>query len=165
MRRIRTIGSDDWAAFRDIRLAALADSPSAFGSTLAEAQVRTDVEWESMVRNRTTGDGSAIWLAESDHGRALGVVAADYVDGTDETELVSMWVAPEERGTGLGVRLVEELVAWAAASGSGSVSLWVMRGNVAAQRLYESAGFSVITDHQPLPDDPCRDEIRMHRPT
>jgi ribosomal protein S18 acetylase RimI-like enzyme len=38
-----------------------------------------------------------------------------------------------------------------------------MRGNDAAQQLYESMGFIVTGDHKPLPSDPCKDEVRMSR--
>ena len=44
-----------------------------------------------------------------------------------------------------------------------AVELWVTRGNDRAVRLYESAGFRATGDHQPLPSDPCRDELRMRR--
>jgi hypothetical protein len=39
--------------------------------------------------------------------------------------------------------------------------LWVTRGNEPAQRLYQSIGFRVTGEHQPLPSDPCKDEVRM----
>lgn len=161
---IRQIGPDDWRAFRDIRLAALADSPSAFGSTFADAERRTDAEWKRSVRTRVGGDRSSIWMAESDGGKSIGVVAADRLEGTAETELVSMWVAPAARGAGLAVRLIETALDWAADSGSTMVSLWVTNDNAVGQRLYESTGFSVTGDHQPLTSDPCKTEIRMIRP-
>ncbi|MEP6296262.1 MAG: GNAT family N-acetyltransferase, partial [Ilumatobacter sp.] len=162
METIRMIGPDDWMAFRDVRLASLADAPAAFGSTLADAQRRTDADWEAMVRARTTSDGSALWLAELSGAGTIGVVAADPNDARVANELVSMWVAPSARGTGLAQRLVDTVVTWARSSGSASVSLWVMRGNDRARRLYESAGF-VVVDRQAAPDDPCRDEIRMSK--
>lgn len=163
MTKIRETGPDDWSAFRAVRVAALTDSPSAFGSTLADAEQRTDTEWQNMVRTRCSSDSSAIWLAESDDGHVVGVVATDRDQSVGETELISMWVAPEARGAGLASDLIEVVVAWATARGSASVSLWVMRGNEPAQRLYESAGFLVTGDHQALPSDPCKDEIRMVR--
>lgn len=168
MTAIREIVPNDWEAFRDIRLASLADAPAAFGSTLVDARARTDGEWQSMVRARTTSQDSAIWLAESAAGNAVGVIAADRPRSTEctvdrnSTELVSMWVAPTARGSGLAARLVDMAVTWAGRSGSASVSLWVMRGNTRARRLYESTGF-VVVDHRAPPDDPCRDEIRMTR--
>ncbi len=163
MTTIREIGPDDWSTFRDIRLAALADSPTAFAVPLAEAQQRTDAEWEAMVRDRCASETSATWVAEHPTGRAVGLVAAFIGDDPDDAELVSMWVSPTARGEGLAARLVDVVVAWAAERGTSTVSLWVTRGNDPAQRLYESAGFAVTGDHQALPSDPCKDEIRMVR--
>jgi hypothetical protein len=30
-------------------------------------------------------------------------------------------------------------------------------------RLYEATGFRLTGDYQPLPSDPCKDELRMRR--
>jgi ribosomal protein S18 acetylase RimI-like enzyme len=163
MNTIRNVGPDDWAAFRDIRLAALTDSPTAFAATVAEAASRSDAEWETMVRERCASDASATWVAEDPGGLAVGVVAAFADPTSHEVELVSMWVAPAARGAGLASRLVDVVIAWAEGRQAPAVSLWVMRGNEPAQRLYEAAGFAVNGEHQALPSDPCKDEIRMIR--
>ena len=44
---IRTFAQHEWAVYKDLRLRALADSPDAFGSTLAKEQNRSDAEWAS----------------------------------------------------------------------------------------------------------------------
>lgn len=164
MTTIRAIGPADWASFRDVRLASLADTPSAFAVTYAEAAERSDAEWQRMVQERCASGMSSTWLAENHNGVAVGVVAAFDAEERD-VELVSMWVSPDARGDGLARRLVDTVVAWAADRQATGVSLWVTRGNDGAQRLYESTGFVVTGDHQPLPSDPCKDEIRMTRPT
>lgn len=164
MTKIREIVPGDWAVFRDVRLAALADSPSAFGVALADAASRSDAEWEAMVRERSASRTSATWLAEAEGGDVDGLVAAFRSDSAHtDVELVSMWVAPHARGRGLARRLVDTVITWAGEAGASSVSLWVTRGNDPAQQLYESSGFAVTGDHQPLPSDPCKDEIRMTR--
>lgn len=164
MTSIRAIGPDDWQAFRAIRVAALTDSPAAFGSTLEDAEQRSDEEWQAMVRARCTSDASAIWLAEAGDASAIGVVAADHDTSTGHTELVSMWVTPESRGSGVARKLIDRVVEWALATGATAVSLWVMRGNDPVVRFYEKAGFEVTHDHRAAPDDPCKDEIRMTLP-
>ncbi len=163
MDTIRQIGPDDWATFRDIRLAALKDSPTAFAVTAAEAAPRSDAEWETMVRERCASGVSATWIAEDPAGRSVGIVAAFDHPTSSDVELVSMWVAPAARGAGLARQLVDVVIAWADERQSPSVSLWVMSGNDPAFRLYETAGFAVNGEHQPLPSDPCKDEIRMMR--
>ncbi len=78
-------------------------------------------------------------------------------------ELMSMWTAPNARRQGLGRRLVDATIEWSESGGAERVELWVMRGNNAAQLLYVSLGFAVTGDHQALPSDPCKHEIRMMR--
>ncbi len=162
MHEIRQIGPNDWATFRDIRLAALTDSPDAFAVTVTDALGRSDSDWEHMVRQRCASDVSATWIAHRG-GLSVGVVAAFADPLSEEVELVSMWVAPAARGVGLARRLVDAVIAWADERSAPCVSLWATRGNDPAQRLYATAGFVVTSDHQPLASDPCKDEVRMVR--
>jgi hypothetical protein len=50
---------------------------------------------------------------------------------------------------------------WAKTSGAHAVELWVTRGNVGAESLYRAAGFVDAGSYQPLPSDPCKEEVRM----
>jgi hypothetical protein len=42
----------EWETFRAVRLAALTDSPSAFGSTFSEEEGRTEDEWRARLAGR-----------------------------------------------------------------------------------------------------------------
>jgi len=59
----------------------------------------------------------------------------------EEAELLSVAVAPAERGAGLGRALLESLLAGLRARGARRVHLEVRRSNAAALALYESLGF------------------------
>lgn len=155
---IGRIRPDDWPVLRAVRLAALTDSPSAFGSTLERELAFDDNAWQSRAAASAAGVERATFLARSGD-EVVGIVGG-FVEG-DAVELVSMWVAPAARGTGLGRRLVARVIDWAGEVRAERVDLWVVRGNDAAQRLYEATGFAVTDDVQPLPSDPCKDEIRM----
>ena len=125
----------DWALYRRVRLAALADAPEAFGSTLAREEAFTDIRW----RERLTGGGT--FLAEGPDGpRGLVGVLPDRAAGTGH--LVSMWVAPTARGTGTADRLVTFALERAAEWGLTAVHLDVAEGNEAAERLYARHGFA-----------------------
>ena len=74
-----------------------------------------------------------------------------------------MWVSPTQRRAGIAAKLVQAIVGWARETDATTVELWVTRDNDAAERLYEAAGFRPTGEHQPLPSDPCKDELRMRR--
>jgi GNAT superfamily N-acetyltransferase len=158
---ISRITPDDGPELQAVRLAALADAPFAFGSTLAEEAERTDAEWSDRARWGAAGVERITLLARQEQ-RVVGI-AGGYREeiGATEVDLVSMWTAPDVRRSGLGRRLVGAVIDWAADTGASAVRLWVTRGNAPAQRLYESMGFVETGEYQPLPSDPCADEIRM----
>jgi [ribosomal protein S18]-alanine N-acetyltransferase len=62
----------------------------------------------------------------------------------DEAELLLIAVRPEVRGTGLGRRLMQDLMAQARDSGVAQLFLEVREGNDPALGLYRSAGFEPI---------------------
>lgn len=149
---------------RDVRLAALLDAPSAFGSTYAAELVLGAAHWDERARRGATGDDDATFVAELD-GRLVGLVAAYRPDASDaDRELVSMWTAPAVRRIGTGRRLVDAIVDWAAAAGAAAVDLWVTEGNEPAVALYRAAGFVDTGERQALPSDTSLHERRMRRP-
>jgi ribosomal protein S18 acetylase RimI-like enzyme len=61
-----------------------------------------------------------------------------------------MWVAPEARGRGVAVALLDASIAWARSIGAQCVRLGVVSGNDAATRLYRRAGFRDVGAPEPL---------------
>jgi len=140
---LRSLAPADWEDFREIRLAALGDAPEAFGSTAADAQKLEEQEWRRRLEQR------AVFMAGV-AGQRVGLAAGTGGDHPREAELVSMWVAPTWRGQGVGDRLVEAVVAWAAGEGSSGVRLWVANGNTRAECLYARHGFEATGRSQPM---------------
>lgn len=140
---LRILGADQWAAWRAMRRAALADAPDAFGSTLAEWSGPGDSEdrW----RSRLTGVVHNV-LAELD-GVPVGMVSATAPDDGD-VELLSMWVAPAARGREVGDALVQHVLGWAREVGAARVVLEVRAANSHAVALYGRHGFA---DTGPVP--------------
>ncbi|WP_330475587.1 GNAT family N-acetyltransferase [Terrabacter sp. C0L_2] len=151
---ITRIGPDDWERFREVRLASLADAPAAFGSR-HEDWVDAPVErW----RDRLTQ--VPLNLVAQESGRDVGVVSGQ-PDGDDWVELISMWVAPEARGTGTAAQLIGAVVDWAAAQDR-RTCLMVRSDNVRARTAYERAGFVDVGVPEDWPaDEPP--ENRMER--
>ena len=159
---VRRLRADEWRELRTIRLAALAEAPSAFGSTLATEETYPEERWREVAAHRSEGDREATFVAASPDGTLVGLAGCfRETDDPGCAHLVSMWVAPEARRHGVARGLVDHAVEWARAAGAERVELWVTRGNDPALWLYEAAGFRPTGDHQPLPSDPCKDELRM----
>ncbi len=93
--------------------------------------------------------GTALALvAERAGGGVVGYAFAHVIDGPDETfavgrryaELYSLSIAPEERGTGIGTQLLEELDRELTAASIVDLTVAVMTDNHAARRFYERRG-------------------------
>ncbi len=62
----------------------------------------------------------------------------------EDTHIVTLAVAPGDRGRGLGTRLMVALVEEALAAGSSHLTLEVRVSNETAQRLYRRFGFETV---------------------
>jgi|LSQX01.1.fsa_nt_gb ribosomal-protein-alanine acetyltransferase len=60
---------------------------------------------------------------------------------SDEFEILSIAVAPEEQGKGVGLILMMSLLRWAKSRGIARWILEVREGNTVARKLYASCGF------------------------
>jgi ribosomal protein S18 acetylase RimI-like enzyme len=90
-------------------------------------------------------------LAARDGDRLAGCVALRPID--DETcEMKRLYVRPEQRGSGLGRRLVEAIVDAARERGYRRMRLDTTPGMEAAQAVYEELGFREIAPytHNPV---------------
>jgi GNAT superfamily N-acetyltransferase len=147
---IRAFSADEWRTYKELRLLALADSPDAFGSTLAEATSRLDTEW---ARRLADGVDSAmdLPLVAEVAGVPVGLAWGQIDQSDPETAaLYQMWVDPRHRGAGAGRMLLEGIIAWAKVQRVSSVILGVTCGHGPARRLYERVGFKPVGEPQPL---------------
>lgn len=159
---VRRITLADLDLYRELRLRALKDAPSAFGSTYDDEALRPISEWTERVVRAAGGSERALFLAFV-AAECVGLAGCVEDDLGADRQLVSMWVAPAHRGTGVAGDLVDAVLGWAAEMEARSIGLWVTKDNSRARRFYERCGFAVTGDVQPLPSDPCKDEIRMIR--
>jgi GNAT superfamily N-acetyltransferase len=98
----------------------------------------TEEVWQSRLRP----DGNPNFVAERADGQAVGLATGiRAADASSPAHLVSMWVAPEARGSGVADRLVAEVIEWARTDGVSALQLRVTEGNARAERLYERHGF------------------------
>jgi hypothetical protein len=71
--RIHTVQRRDWPEYREIRLAALKDAPSAFASTWQEEAPLTAAQWMERAQRSEDGDTLTIVIAADDAGRWVGL--------------------------------------------------------------------------------------------
>ena len=158
---VRRVRAGEGSLLKAVRLAALLESPSAFGSTHAAEVAQPNRHWASRAALGASGAHTATYFAVAEHS-VVGIVAGYRPDPTGSlTELVSMWVSPPHRRAGVAAKLVNAVIGWARETDATRVDLWVTQGNDGALRLYEAAGFRETGEHQPLPSDPSKDELRM----
>jgi ribosomal protein S18 acetylase RimI-like enzyme len=151
---IQRLAEADWALARDLRLRALADAPDAFAATLADEVGFSETRW----RGRLANAHAATFVA-GDGDRHEGIVVGGPFE--DAAGLFSLWVAPEARGRGLGVSLVEAVIAWARDEGHARLLLDVGDHNAAAIALYAALGFERTGRTGTLPAP--RTHVREHR--
>jgi GNAT superfamily N-acetyltransferase len=153
---IRRIGADEGPRLRDIRLQALADSPMAFGSTLAREEAYPEALWRERSANGAAGDKSVTFVAEHDDclvAMATGL-AADPDHDAAGPMMVGVFVAGTARRQGIGAQLVEKVIEWARARGWAHLLVWITSGNAPALALYRRCGFRATGATRPSAHTP-----------
>lgn len=150
---VRAVAPDDWWQWRDVRMRALADAPEAFGSSLAEWEAADERRWRQRL-----ADVPFNVIAVSD-GLPVGQASSTTADEDGCVELISMWVAPEARGTGAARALIDAVTEWARRVDAVGVRLSVRRENERAIRVYLGADFIPVDEDGDTPT-----ELAMVRP-
>ncbi len=146
--------------FKSVRLRALQESPTAFASTYARESQRSDDEWVQRAAEWQAGVKATGFLAV-DSGEGCGIAGGYFPDDGGGPFLISMWVAPTHRRTGIGKRLVEAVCDWARSRGANRIVLEVTTTNFPAVRFYERLGFARTGKVSPYPNDPSLQECEM----
>ena len=136
---VRRMRGDDVAMLKSMRLQALLDTPSAFGSTYEREVAFSDEVWQGRLRP----EGHAHFAVFAPNGRPVGMVAvmAD-ADEVYAAGLVGMWVACEVRGTGAADSLIVAAIEHARAAGFTTLRLWITDGNDRAEGCYRRHSFT-----------------------
>jgi len=160
---IAPITLENLPTFKQTRLRALQDTPSAFGSTYERESQMAEEEWQARVE-RWSGKSGIGFLALED-GVAGGIAGCLLHPGNpSRAHLISMWTAPSHRQRGVGRMLVDSVAAWALSRGAAVLDLFVVANNDPALRFYEHLGFIRTGRTQPHPNDPALIEYEMARP-
>ena len=136
LRQLSPSDADDVADYRAIRLAALKDSPEAFGSTCEAEAGLSQAAFAERLATTTV-------LGAYDGARIVGMVGFKQQTIAKLAHKGFVWgfyVSPEVRGRGVGAALVDGVVV-AATGVVEQLTLSVVQGNAAALALYARCGF------------------------
>ena len=147
MIEVQQLNTHEAKRLRHIRLAALRDAPYAFGTTFSNALSWSTADWLEQLHTTPT------FIAVL-NGADCGLVRSlTHPEKAHVAELISMWVAPQARGKGVGGALIKTVIDWSRDKGYKLLSLDVSEGNRFAIALYERYGFKAtgVTNCFPLP--------------
>lgn len=157
---IRRVAPDDWRPYREVRLAALQDTPTAYGATYEQALELPDAEWR---RRLETGVGFLAYDTDDTDEHAIGMAGGWINPETGVPGLLAMWVSPAARGRGVAAGLAEAVAGWAKSTGADRIQLWVTETNHPAIRLYQRLGYTFNGEQTRLPSHPDLIQLRMER--
>ena len=164
--KIRQILPEEGLRLRALRLHALADAPTAFGSTLGREVAFPEHVWHERAAHGAAGGDHVTFIAEQDErwvGMATGLAEAPGHSRTLGPMLVGMFVDGRARRSGVGLALVNSVVAWARARRAACLTLWVTSSNDAAIALYRRCGFRPTGATRSVAHDPTLTEFEMVR--
>jgi GNAT superfamily N-acetyltransferase len=143
---VRQINQSDWETLRDIRLRALADSPTSFCASLAIESAFEEAKW----RSRLGSD--AAWFVGFDDALSVGLATGALRDA--QAFMGSVWVHPDHRATGLADQLVAKVIGWAKSTGCPTLLFHVTHVNDRAKAFYVRHGAYQTGQSEQLADFP-----------
>lgn len=161
IRRVTIENLDEWW---NLRLMALQDAPSAFGSDYAISLAQGPSYAE---RGYFDGGPNRIFGAYSSDGEVVAQAGTYGEDGKRShiAHVISVYTHPEHRGLGLASQLVHQCIEHLQSFPEiTSIRISVNASNTGALRIYESLGF-VVWGEEPdairTADGSCHNELHM----
>ena len=141
---IRFLNLQDIAAYHDLRLQALRESPTAFASSYEQEACLPLAHFAARLRPFDDA-ANGIFGAFSDRDHLIGMLGFSRENRPKCAHIGSLWsmyVLPEFRGRGVGAALLDEALSHARSLGVlRQIILIVTANNLAACALYKSRGF------------------------
>jgi len=161
---VRPTTADDWREVRALRLEMLADTPLAFGETLAAAETVDEAGWRMRGARGATATGVFLAAVDDASGTWVGTMGG-YLHAPGQPMLVGVYVAPSHRGAGTGVAdaLLDGVVEWARGHGT-ALALHVHAENPRAIAFYRRRGFEPTGVTLPYALDPSALELELSLP-
>ena len=146
--RIRSLAAHEGLILKQLRLAALKESPDAFSPTLDAVDRQDDDYWRQSAQRTAEAPRFNIFIAERE-GRFVGLVSGN-ADAKQTGHIGMMWADPDVRGQGIGKKLLGHVMDYLKDLSCRSIELTVTETNQTAINLYENVGFAFTGNDVPL---------------
>jgi ribosomal protein S18 acetylase RimI-like enzyme len=140
---IREANPGDAIQFRDLRLYALQDSPTAFSADYQRNSSHPPQYWEDILSMHS--DESTIFIAEQEN-QLIGMTGVARGGSPKTRHSATIWgvyVKPEWRGLHIAEELIKSCFTWAMERKIVAARLGVTATNTSAIRCYERCGFKI----------------------
>lgn len=139
---------EQWGDLKRLRIAALTEAPDSFSPTAEEARSHDDAYWQRGAKRAAEAEGFEMFIVRRG-GEGMGLASAQR-DVAGVGHIGAMWVDPSLRGRGVGARLFDAAVGHLRKLGCDTIELSVTETNAAAIALYQSRGFVLTGESEPL---------------
>lgn len=139
---VREATVSDVPQFRELRLDALRDSPTAFPVDYSAYVSHPKSFWEE----RLQADENRRIFFNKHQGQLIGMTGIRRGESSKTRHSAEIWgvyVRPEWRGLHLGDSLIEACTDWAKSSGVSILNLGVTVASTSALRFYQRCGFTI----------------------
>jgi ribosomal protein S18 acetylase RimI-like enzyme len=155
---------EQWQDYRRIRLEALQNAPQAFSTTYQEMVDKPEIFWQDRLISAAAGKDSWLLFARTEE-RIAGIIGAFMPAGGDRAVIVSVYITPRYRGTGVSRMLMEAILGELRREKTiRAVELGVTQGQDAAIGLYRHFGFEIAGQEETqMGDGRIHIEYKMQR--
>lgn len=136
---LRTAQASDIAALQMIAREAHQDSRFFFDTNFPRA--RAEELFATWILKDCEGRADKVFIAARKNSEPLGYITCNLSKDSHNGRIGLVGVAAECRGGGLGKMLVSQALEWFRSVGAQKVFVVTQTRNIAAQRLYQAAGF------------------------
>jgi len=126
----------DYLRVKQLRLAALKDSPDSFGAKYKVLKDRPDNYWQQVLK-------ASSWCLVSADGVDIGLLAVDRADKDRNSDcwVSGWWISQSHRGQGISKLMAQWVDQLCLKNGWGKIGLGVWPDNKAAIAVYLKLGF------------------------
>ena len=139
---IREASLADAIQFRELRLEALQDTPTAFPADYLTNASQPPSYWQDRLKEE---EGAIIFFAEHEHRLIgmMGIARGRSPKTKHSADIWGVYIRPEWRGLHIAEALIETCIEWAKSRDVNIIKLGVITASTSAVRCYQRCGFTI----------------------